>query len=307
MPPRRQPPSDEAMAAMYKSFEAITGKGNRKQKAFREFKKSKHDMFHGQMDHVLDKRWLDNLILEFNLQDISQEYLVDFATNLLRNAIREWWDTMRVAHDVPNMKWQTFEQLFREYYILIAYTQLKGKEFYRLEQGDMIVMEYHVKFTELSKYTPGAVGNQLEKIAKFEEGLRTKIRETCANNIFTDFSKCLQVTMKKEVELDRSLGDYKSKIARCDSRKITRKQQDQGSHNSGSSEGSSGSHGRDKYEPYVCHKCGQPGHLRRNCPQRALEQQIQFSQGDQRGVTQGQRSGALRAVSWGQLSHTTHH
>ncbi|KAL5543209.1 hypothetical protein UlMin_010919 [Ulmus minor] len=56
----------------------------------------------------------------------------------------------------------------------------------------MTVMEYHVKFTELSKYAPGAVANQLEKVAKFEEGLRPKIREACASNIFTNFSECLQ-------------------------------------------------------------------------------------------------------------------
>ena len=73
-------------------------------------------------------------------------------------------------------------------------------------------MEYHVKFTELSKYAPGAVANLLGKIAKFEEGLRPKIREACASNIFTNFSECLQVAMKKEAELDKSLGDYKNKI-----------------------------------------------------------------------------------------------
>ncbi|KAL5540955.1 hypothetical protein UlMin_044247 [Ulmus minor] len=181
---------------------------------------------------------------------IWRSHVSDFATYLLRDAAREWWDTMRVAYDVPNMQWQTFEQLFREYYILIAYTQLKAKKFYRLEQGDMTVMEYHVKFTELSKYAPGAVANPLEKIAKFEEGLRPKIREACA-------------------KLDRSLRDYKSKIAKGDSRKITRKQQGQGSQSSGSSGVSSGSYGRGRYGPYVCHKCGQPGHLRRNCPQRS--------------------------------------
>ncbi|KAL5562120.1 hypothetical protein UlMin_031867 [Ulmus minor] len=85
------------------------------------------------MDPVLSGRWLDNLVLEFNLQDIPQEYHVDFATYLLKDAAREWWDTMRVAYDVSNMQWQTFEQLFRDYYIPIAYTQLKANEFYRLD------------------------------------------------------------------------------------------------------------------------------------------------------------------------------
>ena len=85
-------------------------------------------------------------------------------------------------------------------------------------------MEYHVKFTELSKYAPGAVANLLGKIAKFEEGLRPKINEACASNIFTNFSECLQVVMK-EAELDRNLGDYKKMVVVSDSRKITRKQQ----------------------------------------------------------------------------------
>ena len=44
-----------------------------------------------------------------------------------------------------------------------------------------------MKFTEFSKYALGAMANQLEKIEKFEEGIRPKIKEACASNIFYRF------------------------------------------------------------------------------------------------------------------------
>ena len=70
MPPRWQPFSAKAMTAMYEAFEAMSEKGNKKQRALKEFKRSKPEMFHGQMDPVLAGRWLDNLVLKFNLMNI---------------------------------------------------------------------------------------------------------------------------------------------------------------------------------------------------------------------------------------------
>ena len=52
----------------------------------------------------------------------------------------------------------------------------KVAEFLSLTQGKMIVVEYNVKFMELSHYAPHIVSTESRKVRKFEVGLRWNIR-----------------------------------------------------------------------------------------------------------------------------------
>ena len=45
-------------------------------------------------------------------------------------------------------------------------------EFVRLEQRDLIVAQYEVKFTELSCFTPQLIATDEEKALKFQDGLK---------------------------------------------------------------------------------------------------------------------------------------
>ena len=52
----------------------------------------------------------------------------------------------------------------------------KAREFLELKQGNMIVIEYIAKFTELARFGDDYVAIDLAKVKKFEDGLKLFIR-----------------------------------------------------------------------------------------------------------------------------------
>ena len=48
----------------------------------------------------------------------------------------------------------------------------KAQEFLELKQGAMTVLEYVAKFTELACFTDDYVATDMDKVRKFEDGLK---------------------------------------------------------------------------------------------------------------------------------------
>ena len=51
----------------------------------------------------------------------------------------------------------------------------KAREFLKLRQGTITVLEYVAKFTELDRFTDGYVATDMAKVRKFEDGLQLSI------------------------------------------------------------------------------------------------------------------------------------
>ena len=52
----------------------------------------------------------------------------------------------------------------------------KAREFLELKQGSMIVLEYVAKFTELAHFGDDYVATNMDKVRKFEDGLKLSSR-----------------------------------------------------------------------------------------------------------------------------------
>ena len=65
----------------------------------------------------------------------------------------------------------------------------KEQEFLRLKQGQMSMMEYAVKFNELSRLAPNQVATEEMKMGRFEQGLRGPIKRMIAGHVFTSFQE----------------------------------------------------------------------------------------------------------------------
>ena len=52
----------------------------------------------------------------------------------------------------------------------------KAREFLELKQGNMTVLEYVAKFTELACFGDDYVATDMAKVRKFEDGLKLSIR-----------------------------------------------------------------------------------------------------------------------------------
>jgi hypothetical protein len=59
----------------------------------------------------------------------------------------DWWETYRNTHpDVEAITWDEFKAHFRTHYVPYGTLKLKKKEFYDLNQGNMMINEYLNQF-----------------------------------------------------------------------------------------------------------------------------------------------------------------
>ena len=74
------------------------------------------------------------------------------------------------------MTWAEFHELFMSKYFPATARHAKAQEFLELKKGTMTVMEYVVKFTELTCFDNDYMATDMAKVRKFENGLKLSIR-----------------------------------------------------------------------------------------------------------------------------------
>jgi len=72
----------------------------------------------------------------------------------------------------------------------------KEQEFLRLKLGQMSIMEYGMKFNNLSRFTPNQVATDEMKMDHFEQGLKGPIKRMIAGHVFTSFQEMYQRAVK---------------------------------------------------------------------------------------------------------------
>ena len=79
------------------------------------------------------------------------------------------------------MTWGEFRELFMDNFIPASARHAKAREFLKLKQGSMIVLKNVAKFTELARFKDDYVATYMEKVRKFEDGLKLFIRGKIVN------------------------------------------------------------------------------------------------------------------------------
>ena len=85
----------------------------------------------------------------------------------------------------------------------------KAQEFLELKQGTMIVIEYVVRFTELTRFADDYVATNMAKVKRFENGLKLSIRGKIVGLRLPDMDSMVgtALTIEREIEDARSTRD----------------------------------------------------------------------------------------------------
>ncbi|XP_038904225.1 uncharacterized protein LOC120090569 [Benincasa hispida] len=181
-------------------------------------------MFEGMTDPMNAERWINQLEKCFNVMRCPEDRKVNLATFLLQKRAEEWWKVLRNrgrGKGEPN--WEEFREIFDEKFYPLSYHDTKRYEFLQLIQRDTTVVEYDIKYAELSRYASGIIEDERERCWRFKDGLKREIRtHVIESAAWVDFSGLVEAAMRVERSLmmekvkESLLGSKRNKEGRKD-------------------------------------------------------------------------------------------
>ena len=195
---------------------------------------------------------------------------IRLAAFQLEGEAQVWWKWAKTSRDLEAMTWTEFQELFMGKYFPNTARHVKAQEFLELKQGTMNVKEYVARFMELARFADDYVAMDMAKVRRFENGLKLSIRGRIVGLRLRDMDSMVgtALTIEREIEDARSTRDASASVKRKES---------QSSSSLGKRQKTSASHyfqdhGQDwaSSQPgqRICYFCRQPGHVRRDFPQR---------------------------------------
>ncbi|XP_020094157.1 uncharacterized protein LOC109714128 [Ananas comosus] len=247
------------------------------------FKKFDLPIFDGEdVDPWIVEMWIDSMETLFEKLYTLERDKVPLAVHCLKQSAKAWWKGIRRdrSPSLPPMAWDEFRGLmFSTYFPDNERRKLRDK-FRKLRQGDCSVREYERKFSRIVNCVPDVERDDRDKADWFLRGLRPEIYRRVQIFQLTTFAEVLDRALWAEhgeafVREERESRWHE----RGEARPLSSGSGDQSSsrHRSRSSSTRSssgcvicgGSHQarRCALRDGRCIRCGQPGHVRDECPQ----------------------------------------
>ncbi|XP_028119520.1 uncharacterized protein LOC114317028 [Camellia sinensis] len=175
---------------------------NERTRLFSEFRKQRPLKLTGVPDPKVAENWLRQIEKMLDTIGITEDAdRITLAVFELDDKADHWWELIKNMHDVTNMSWNQFKELFLNKYFPSTVRRERVREFQNLEQGNMTVTQYAAKFEELARYATTYVANDEEKARIFDWGLDLTIRGRVLPQRLHSYADVLETTLESEKEV----------------------------------------------------------------------------------------------------------
>ncbi|XP_058721834.1 uncharacterized protein LOC131593372 [Vicia villosa] len=266
--------NDAAIAAALEAMaQALANQPNADENAgsrsLATFQRENPPVFKGKHDPDGALEWLKEIERIFRVMDCTQAQKVRYGTHMLAVEADDWWLETRQRLEVAGeeITWIVFRREFlRKYYP----EDVRGKkeiEFLELKQGNMSVIEYAAKFTELAKFYPyyEGAGAEFSKCIKFENGLRSEIEKAVGYQkirIFVDLVDSCRIYEEDSKAHYKIISERRGKQHQ-NRGKPYNTPTDKGKNNAVDAKKPSGGGAPTSVQ---CYRCGVIGHRANECP-----------------------------------------
>ena len=241
--------------------------------------------FTGGGDPMVANHWFMQIENVLEVMEITSDTIrIRLAAFQLEGEARVWWRWVRTSRDLEVMTWAEFQGLFMGKYFPETARHAKAQEFLELKQGATTVMDYVARFTKLNRFADDYVATDLAKVRRFENGMKLSIRARIVGLRLQDMDSMVgtALTIEREIEDARRTRDACVSGKRKDSQSSSSSGKKQRASSSRGSQ-SRGYPGQGQMRvagqarqmrvasqagQMVCYHCQQPGHMRRDYPQR---------------------------------------
>ncbi|KAG5516424.1 hypothetical protein RHGRI_037215 [Rhododendron griersonianum] len=252
--------------------------------SIKDFQKMKPPTFEGGIDGLKAYNWVQGMEKIFSViqAQCPETHKVVLATYNFEGEAHRWWLQQREREQ--NMNWTRFKEMFYGKYFPQTLKDNKCTEFINLKQGNMTVSEYDKAFTDLSQFAPHMISTENLKARRFEEGLKDGLRKPIKMLRLPTYTDVLNVALMAETENEKpntSGNEQRRQVSYVPPRNQggSNPYKKQNTGTSGWSQGSSSGGNQNRpcgkcgkvhtgqcyRDAGACYKCGQVGHLMRNC------------------------------------------
>ncbi|KAJ9544502.1 hypothetical protein OSB04_024209 [Centaurea solstitialis] len=225
-------------------------------------------------------RWIEEIEIVCETCKCAAEDKVVFARSMLKVDALHWWNVEtggRRIEAVRTLSWKSFVTKFRSQFCPLAATKKMEEEFLQLKQGNVSVQEYTTRFMEKSRFAEVYVPTEEHRVERYIWGLKGSIREFLMGKNPTTFQAAISaaelIEREKEHQATEMMGEKrkwdvpandprKGRFPRTDSRR------GQNLNVRPCGKCQRVYHGDCRSGPPTCFRCGQPGHLSRDCTTR---------------------------------------
>ena len=149
--------------------------------SFRYFSRMNPPTFYGSNVEEDHQEFIDKIYKILYAMGLTSSEKAELATYKLKYMAQTWYIQWRGNMPLRGdpVIWEIFKKAFLDRFFPMGKREDKVEEFTNLRQRGIIVPEYSLKFTKLSKYAPSLVSYPRDEMIRFVTEVSDDLKEEC--------------------------------------------------------------------------------------------------------------------------------